>query len=258
LPSPADQLTRNPVIRAVDGLRSATGFLTIVPVPIPDRPDGGFADAPGWFPLVGAAVGAIAGGVRVGLQPAFGSAVATILALIAMVVVTGALHLDGLADTADGLGVRGDRERRLAVMRDSANGTFATLALVLWGLLLFAILNAQSADQALRTLIAAAAVGRWIAVLHGSVLRPARADGLGASFSPRADQLALATGFAVAAALLALGPARGAESLGVGAATGLAFTWFCARAFGGSTGDTLGAGVVLTEAATALAALALL
>jgi adenosylcobinamide-GDP ribazoletransferase len=257
LPAPADRLAQNPLVRAADGLRSAIAFLTIVPVPIPNRADGGFADAPGWFPLVGAVVGAAAGGVRVGTEPAFGTPVATVLALIALVLITGALHLDGLADTADGLGVRGDRDRRLAVMRDPANGTFATLALGLWALLLFATVNSESSNQALRTLIAAAACGRWLAVVHGSVLQPARSDGLGSSFVPRSDQLALATGFAVAAALLALGPARGVEALAAGLVTGLAFTWFCQRAFGGCTGDTLGACVVLAGMATALAALAL-
>ena len=62
------------------------------------------------------------------------------LALVVLVAVTGALHQDGLADCADGLGVRGDRERRLAVMRDSAIGAFGTLALIGWALLLIAAL----------------------------------------------------------------------------------------------------------------------
>src|ERR1700757_3136511 len=83
------------------GLRGAIAFLTIAPVP--SAPDTGLAVAAGWFPLVGAAVGALAGGVRVGAQQLLGRTPATVLAMIALVVVTGALHQDGLADTADGL-----------------------------------------------------------------------------------------------------------------------------------------------------------
>lgn len=257
MPAAADRARANPIARAGDGLRSAIAFLTLVPVPLAARADGGFADAAAWFPLVGAGIGAVGGGVRVGAQPAFGPAVATVLALIAIVTLTGALHLDGLADTADGLGVRGDRDRRLRVMRDPANGSFATLALALWALLMYAILSSLSSGQALRTLIAAAACGRLLAVVHGSLLRPARADGLGSAFSPRPAQLMIATALALAASLLALGPAHGAAAFGAAVAAGLAFTWFARRAFGGQTGDTLGACVVLAEVAAALTALAL-
>jgi adenosylcobinamide-GDP ribazoletransferase len=254
---PAQRL-QPPITRAGDGLRSALAFLTVIPVRLPGRADRGFTDAAGWFPLVGAGIGAVGGGIRVGTQPAFGAAVATVLALIAIVTLTGALHLDGLADTADGLGVRGDRDRRLRIMRDPANGSFATLALALWALLMYAILSSLSAGQTLRTLIAAVACGRLLAVVHGSLLRPARADGLGSTFSPRPDQLVLAIAFAVAASLLALGPADGAVAFGAALAVGLAFSCFARRAFGGQTGDTLGACVVLAEVAAALAALALL
>ncbi|HEY5318186.1 MAG TPA: adenosylcobinamide-GDP ribazoletransferase, partial [Solirubrobacteraceae bacterium] len=114
------------------GLAGAITFLTIVPV-------GGGGDvrrAAGWFPVVGAAVGALSGGVRAGLQPVLGAPAATVVAVMALVIVTGALHQDGLADAADGLGVRGDRARRLAAMRDSSIGVFGALALIGWTLLL--------------------------------------------------------------------------------------------------------------------------
>jgi adenosylcobinamide-GDP ribazoletransferase len=250
--------TETPVARATDGLRSAIAFLTLIPVPPATRADGGFADAPGWFPLVGAGIGAVGGGVRAATQPAFGATVASALALVAMVALTGALHLDGLADTADGLGVRGDRQRRLDVMRDPANGTFATLALGLWGLVWFAIVASLDTGQALRTLVAAAACGRWMTVVHGSLLGPARTDGLGSAFAPSRAQLAMATAWALAASLLAVGTGSGAAAFGAALAAGMAFTAFARRAFGGQTGDTLGACEVIAETAAALAALALL
>jgi adenosylcobinamide-GDP ribazoletransferase len=250
--------TDSALARTAAGLRSAIAFLTLIPVPLARRPHGGFADAPGWFPLVGAGIGAVGGGVRAGTGAAFGATVGSALALIAMVALTGALHLDGLADTADGLGVRGNLQRRLDVMRDPANGTFATLALGLWGLLWFAIVVSLDAGQAVRTLIAAAACGRWMAVVHGSLLGPARSDGLGSAFAPTRSQLVLATVWALAASLIALGVGTGAAAFGAALVAGLAFTGFAQRAFGGQTGDTLGACVVIAETAAAVAALALL
>src|SRR5262249_43615982 len=111
----------------------AVAFLTIVPVKVRD-PNASLSRAAAFFPPGGAAIGAAAGGVRVGLQPLLGTGPATVLALIALVALTGALHQDGLADTADGLGARGDRDRRLAAMRDSAIGAFGVLALIGWAL----------------------------------------------------------------------------------------------------------------------------
>ena len=90
--------------RPWDGLASAIAFLTIVPVPAAGEV--GLSGAAVWFPVVGAAVGALAGGVRVLGGSVLGATVSTVLAMIALVVVTGALHQDGLADTADGIGAR--------------------------------------------------------------------------------------------------------------------------------------------------------
>jgi len=258
LPTATEPTTGGRLTAAFAGLRSAAAFLTIVPVPLARRADGGFSDAPAWFPLIGGCVGGVAGGVRAGLAPALGRAVATVLALAATAVLTGALHLDGLADTADGLGVRGDHERRLDVMRDSANGTFATLALGLWGMLSFAAVESLSARHALEVLIAAAACGRWMAVVHGALLSPARDDGLGASFAPGARQTAAATALAVAIGIAALGTGHGAIVLGAALVGGGAFTVFTRRAFGGLTGDTIGACVVVAETGALLAGVALL
>src|SRR5439155_21383041 len=91
--------------RAASGATLALAFLTVLPV----RPRGDAAAlraAAAWFPAVGAVIGAIAGGVWIAAEPTLGAAVAGVLATIALIVVTGALHQDGLADCADGLGVR--------------------------------------------------------------------------------------------------------------------------------------------------------
>jgi adenosylcobinamide-GDP ribazoletransferase len=229
---------------AWSGLAGAVTFLTVVPL----GRGGDIRRAAVWFPVVGAAVGALAGGVRAGLQPALGAPVATVLALAALVIVTGALHQDGLADTADGLGVRGDRERRLAAMRDSATGVFGTLALIGWALLMVVVLDQLSALHALEALIAAAAIGRWAALFHAAFSPPARADGLGATFTVGPGALVVGSAVAVAVALLAcdLGPGLAAVAAGL-AVAGLSVLEVRAT-LGGRTGDTLGATVALSEA----------
>ena len=237
---------------AWSGIAGAITFLTIVPVG--GRGDmrraGGGGDmrrAARWFTVVGAAVGAVAGGVRAGLQPLLGATPATVLAVAALVVVTGALHQDGLADTVDGLGVGGDRARRLAAMRDSSIGVFGALALIGWSLLLVVVLEQLSAERAVEALVAAAALGRWAALLHATWAPPARADGLGAGFTAGPIAVALAGAVAVAAAIVLCGVGAGLAAV-AGAVSVAALSVLHVRAsLGGRTGDTLGATVALAE-----------
>jgi adenosylcobinamide-GDP ribazoletransferase len=203
--------------------------------------------AAGWFPVVGAAVGALAGGVRAGLDPVLGPTPATVIAVAALVLVTGALHQDGLADTADGLGIRGDRARRLAVMRDSSIGVFGALALIGWSLLLVVVLDQMSAQRALEALVAAGALGRWAALLHAYWASPARVEGLGASFAVGGTMLALGTAAAVAAALALSGVGPGLAAVAAGAAVAALSVVHVRTSLGGRTGDTLGATVALAE-----------
>ena len=165
------------VRRAVAGAALALAFLTVAPLPVRERPEG-IGAAAAWFPAVGALVGLVAAGVRVAADPTLGAGVAAVLATAVMVALTGALHQDGLADCADGLGVRGDRARRLAVMREPSIGAFGTMALVLWALLFAAALGALPRGDAVRTLVVVGALGRWGAVLHAALAAPARPQGL--------------------------------------------------------------------------------
>src|SRR4051812_14214439 len=221
------------------GATLALAFLTILPV----RPGGDatrLGDAAAWFPAVGALVGLAAGGAWVAAEPTFGPSFAAVLALVVLLIVTGALHQDGLADCADALGARGDRARRLAVMRDSSTGAFGTLALVAWALLLAAALGALPHDDALRTLVLAAALGRWGAVVHGALAPPARPDGLGAAFAVRPGASAVATASVIGAVLIT-NRASGFVALAVAALGALVTTTWSRHALGGRTGDTLGA-----------------
>jgi adenosylcobinamide-GDP ribazoletransferase len=243
----------SPLRRAADGLAAAVVFLTVAPLPLRDPP--GSRWAPAWFPLVGALVGGIAGGIRYGFDHLLGPGPATVLAVLALVAITGALHQDGLADCADGVGARGDATRRLAVMREPQVGVFGVLAVLFWLLLLVsAVANLGRAD-ALPALAVACALGRWSALLHSVTADPARPDGLGAGFNVSRIQLTLASAVAAAAAFALENPAPAAVSLAAAAVVALAVSAWSRRTIGGRTGDTLGASVALVEVVVCLVVL---
>jgi adenosylcobinamide-GDP ribazoletransferase len=248
LPAHADTpaaVTRS--FRPRDGLASAITFLTIVPLPV--GADAGLGGAAVWFPVVGAAVGGLTGGVRLLAGAAFAPSVATVLAMIALVIATGALHQDGLADTADGLGARGARARRLEVMRDSSTGVFGALALIAWALLLFTTLTSLDGDRALRALVVACALARWAALAHAAATPAARSDGLGAALRVGRPALVVATVVCVIAAPAIAGPVPGAAAIGAAVVVAGLSVAFARRTLGGRTGDTLGATVAVAEVA---------
>jgi adenosylcobinamide-GDP ribazoletransferase len=108
----------------------AVGFLTRVPVPRIDLGADDLRRASALFPLVGLGVAGVGVAVRTATEPLWGTGVATVAAIVAMIVVTGAFHEDGLADTADGLWGGWHPAARLAIMRDSRIGTYGTVALI--------------------------------------------------------------------------------------------------------------------------------
>lgn len=232
--------------RPLAGLGLAVTFLTVVPVRL-RAPVPALGAAAPWFPVVGAAIGAAAGGVDYLTRPSVGPFGSAVLAVLVLVGLTGGLHQDGLADCADGLGVREDRGHRLVVMRDPTVGTFGVLALGLWLLLMIAATSGFARDDAWRALVAVAAVGRWAALLHACAAAPARADGLGAGFSVGWAGVMIATVPALLAALV-VGIGPGLTVLGSAAVVAALVTWWSRTSLGGRTGDTLGATVALSEA----------
>jgi adenosylcobinamide-GDP ribazoletransferase len=239
--------------RAAAGLSAAFTLLTVLPLGRGRDLD----DAAPWFPLVGAAVGLIAGAVGAAGEHLLGRTPGSVLAIAALVIVTGALHQDGLADSADALGARGDRERRLEVMRDSSIGVFGALALLGWALLFVSVLDSLSAVRALRALAVAGAVGRWAALLHAGATTTARSEGLGAGLPVGRTALVAgsATALAVALAVGEVGP--GFAALGAGVLVAGPVSLHAQRTLGGRTGDTLGATIALTEVAVCAVLLAL-
>lgn len=221
----------------------AVRFLTRLPLPA--AADGRFdlAGAVWAFPLVGAGIGAASGLVfasawALGL-PRPGCA---LLALAAGMLLTGALHEDGLADTADGFGGGGDLARKLAIMRDSRIGTYGVLALILaTGLRAAALAGAGGPAAAVTALVVAHGASRAFVPLAMLLLEPARTDGLAASAgSPSERRAAVAAGLGAGLAFLLLGPGRGTLTL-LAACVAVGMMLLAARRqIGGYTGDVLG------------------
>ena len=115
---------------AVGGILVAFRYLTVVPLPR-SRTPGDLGRAAGWFPVVGLALGGCLALASLGLDRLVPPAVAGMLLVALWSVLTGGLHLDGLADTADGLGGGWSRERALAIMRDGRSGPYGVTAIVL-------------------------------------------------------------------------------------------------------------------------------
>lgn len=234
----------------------AVTFLTVMPLRL-TRPAGDLSAAAPWFPAVGALLGAVAGGVLVAGDSLVGTQVAATLAVVVLVTATGALHVDGLADCADALGARsGERERRLAIMRDPATGVFGTLVLLAYLLALIGALAALGARDALPALVVALAIGRWTVLLHAVTAPPARPDGLGAGFAVTPVAVAAGALLPVVLALVLEPPLHGLAALGAGVVVALLVSAGARRLLGGRTGDTLGATVALAEVAACLALLA--
>jgi adenosylcobinamide-GDP ribazoletransferase len=233
----------------VDEARCAVGLLTIIPVGRRAIREGSERAAALWFPLVGALVGVVAAAAYGLGEALLGSLYGAALALTVSAVLSGALHHDGLADSADGLGVRGDLRRRHAAMRDSGLGAYGTLALVGFALLATAALARLSPADAVAALIAGHALGRWAALAQLAFVAPARADGLGASYGAGRAGFAIGSVASIAVTLAASGILAGLSAL-AGAALAAAATGVLARRLvGGRTGDTLGAAVLVTELA---------
>jgi adenosylcobinamide-GDP ribazoletransferase len=209
--------------------------------------------------LVGAGIGGIAAFAFLLVQLlGLGDWPAAVLAVLAGIVLTGALHEDGLADTADGLIGGHDRDQRLAIMRDSRHGTFGVVAIVLSVLLRAAALSGIGDPiYAGLALVAAHAASRAALPLAMRALAPARSDGLGAAAGRPSMVLAIAAlAVGLLVTLAALGPARGFVAIGLAGAAMFAAGVLAHRRIGGYTGDVLGAFQQIGEIVMLLAAAA--
>lgn len=243
-----------------DAFLAASSFLTRLPLGLPRAEIApSLADAAWAFPLVGLIVGAIGGILyAIAWSLALPAMAAGLIAVAATVLVTGGLHEDGLADTADGFGGGATREEKLAIMRDSRVGAYGVLALIFSiGLRVAALAALATRWHVLGAMIAAHALGRGVLPAALDWLDPARSEGLGASAGrPSQTQALIALGIALLIAVAGLGIPAGLSAAIAAALAAIAMGWLAQRQIGGQTGDVFGAIEQGAETAALLAAAA--
>lgn len=265
-------------------LLDATAFLTRVPLPA--RRDFDLARAAWAFPVVGAATGLVLGAVGVLTAGPLGWFAAAVLVVVVEVLLTGALHLDGLADCADGTGGR-DRQARLQIMKDHSVGVYGVAAVVLDLLLKVALVGgllAQLPDGGigaaggdigtagfLVVTTLAWTLSRTVMLPLAAALPYARADGTGRALVEGLTGRRVAVALVVAGVLVVAAVATGLVISATPAATitqvltvvavvgavGLLIARWARRTLGGVTGDVLGAAAEVTLLAALLTALLL-
>lgn len=227
----------------------ALQFLTIMPPVVRSAPrprDLGRSEA--FFPFIGLMLGAVLAIADRLAEPYVAPLVRDALLVILLAVLTGALHLDGIIDTFDGLFISGNRDRRLAVMRDPRAGAYGVVAVILLLALKLAALASLPPSLRFGSLLVAPCLGRWAIVLVTSQFPYARNEGMGQAFkqSLRWTHVVVAGAIAAEVAVLVLG-VSGIVVWFLASTAALIVAHYVASRLGGLTGDTYGAICELVE-----------
>jgi adenosylcobinamide-GDP ribazoletransferase len=236
----------------VSGLWSAIAFLTRFPTrSIYPRLD----TAVPWFPIVGLLLGGILALTDLGLRALqLSPLVVSVVLVILLLALTGALHADGLIDTCDAVLGHATPERRLEIMRDPRTGAFGVVGLVCVVLLKVASVEALPLAVRPQSLVLAPTLGRWAIVLLATVFPYGRASGLGLPLKKGATPMALAKASIVPVALCAVAWPSGPILGVIAASVALLLGRWLMTLLPGLTGDCYGAACELVETAVWLAA----
>ncbi len=233
-------------------MRSAVAFLTVIPVAAGEgKPAARLGRA--YFPAVGAVLGLLAGAVF-----AFVAAIATpmvgaVAAVAVLAALTGGLHLDGVADAADGLFGRGNRAQKLEVMRDPRVGSFGAIALIVVLVGDVAALSALTPAGAIVALVVAGALSRWAMLWVIAFLPYVRESGLGVAAGGASRAFDLILGSALAALVCVLDWRHALFAVVLVGVSALVVGAVARRRIGGATGDIYGATCEVCQLAALIA-----
>ena len=244
-------------------LRSAIGFLTILPVAPRDTTDG-LASARAWFPVVGLILGGILAATDLLMNSAYSTVaqessaltplLSAVMLTVVLVVLTRALHIDGFMDCCDALFGGFDRERRLHILRDPHVGAFAVTGVVCLLLFKVAAIAALSQSERLWILLVFPCLSRWAAALAMELFPYVRSHGIGTPLIEGSRRWHVF--FALLVTLIAAFALAGLAGLVLFVAVSLA-AWavgaWASRLLGGVTGDVYGAIIEVSEATMLLA-----
>lgn len=228
-------------------IRIAFGLLTILPIKLPnDWQAGDSGRAARWYPFVGLVVGGLVTLVYSLFNPFTPPAVTAALSLIAWVILTGGLHLDGLTDCFDGLFHASDPEHRLKIMKDPHIGAFGVISLVLILLLKFTLLSALGSEHASGAILLATSLARFCVVIAGT--QPmARPTGMGADFTAGLTKSTIAIGAIIPCVLAIWLNLAGLFAISASLLTMLFLVRLAKANLGGLNGDVLGMIVEFVE-----------
>ena len=238
-------------------LRTGLAFCTRLPIGAP--PNANLSEAAWTFPLAGILIGAVAALVY-WLTASLGSFVAATLAVGSTALLTGCLHEDGLADTADGFGGGATKTRKLEIMRDSSSGAYGVSALILSFMLrVGAVASLASPGTTAAALIAAHAGARAAMPLFMAAVPQARQDGLSVDAgTPQSGPIAIAAMLGLLVLLLCLGVSAGLLAALLVTLVLVGLARLARQQIGGRTGDVIGAVEQVSEIVILLTAAALL
>ena len=225
---------------------SVFSFLTIIPIGNSNLET--IAKYMYVFPIVGAVIGLIVGSIGFGLSMFLDPLIVSLLVVTSFAIITGIHHLDGLGDFADGLMVKGTKEKKLAAMKDLSTGSAGIVAIVLYIVGLIIIISKSTGYQLFLSILLSEIFAKFSMVLMASIGRSAA---LGSN-SPFVELMKNKQKLAFACAitlipLIVLGGTTGLLVFGVGVALTIILVILTAKSFGGITGDVLGTTNELTR-----------